>query len=544
MRRLFIALLAYLIAPATISATLDIVATTNKPTQEAKEIGRFMKTEGGLLDHSPEEIEAFQRVGLEAKVMNFFSAGDKPSTGSWDGVIVLPQGSVTSPHSNKITYKKSKHHFLDTGDFDRLYKAINEGHGYKVSLFEIGMIPKSLSSNPDHEKYWGFAPKNLEAFGAAIQEAAQYVKEHHKVSGAKYLLFGEPEANDPETGNWFGCGPKADYCTPKDNPADVFYKTFIMAYYAIKSVDPKAELIGPTSGVCDAPLARTIASDTRKGFDEFVEAISRYNRANPDMPVHLKSISWQGYDWDNSGRLASCVNKVKSTLKRYGFDGDNIKQYIIGWNGNWTSADPIPMSGNKRAAYIAANILEQVKPNGGKIDIEEAYIFTWNAGHATDPMEAGLDPAQGLVSTKPLKGKAGICLQAPYAVMEMLHAMRGGKREGSGDFVHTKIANSPTERVQAATTRHGDKFIMMIANNSKDSHLMNTAFEQLPFPKGTKIYYTVQRVNEANGAGCKGLENGTTHEAKILDSKGQKQLKLPTLELSSNSVTMITAWAK
>ncbi|HET8562683.1 MAG TPA: hypothetical protein VFM35_02300, partial [Candidatus Binatia bacterium] len=529
---------------AAATATLEIVADIHETTREAKDLSRFMKTEGGLVDHSPEEIKAFQRVGFEAKVMAFFSASGKASTGSWDGVIVLPQGAATSPHSNRKAYRKSQQaFFLDTGDFDRLYRGNNQAHGYKIQLFEINVMPRSLSSHPEHEKSWGFAPKSLEAFGAAVEEAARHIKEHHRVNGAKYLVFGEPEANNLEDGTWFGCGPIADYCKPGDDPAELYYKTFTTAYHAIKRADRTAEIIGPTSGVCDANLARRIANDTRKGFDEFVEAIALYNRTNTATPVNLTTISWQGYDWDGSGRLTDCVEQVKRTLARNGFDPEKIKQHIIGWNGNWATSDPIPMPAHKRAAYLAANILEQVKPNGGKIDIEEAYIYTWNLGRSPDPVLQGSDPGQGLVSTKPRKGKEGICLEAPYAAMEMLHEMRGGTREGKGHFVRTTLAGVTPGRVQVATTKHArGKFIMMIANNSKETYLMNLAFDRLPFPEESEVYYSVQRIDASNGSTCRGLEKGTTHKAKLTYTKDKRALKLPTLALPQHSITMVTVW--
>lgn len=93
MKRLCLVLIGLGIFSAPLAAvTLSIVAVTDEITREAKDIGRFMKIEGGLTDHSPEEIKVFQRVGMEAKVMTFFSPSGEPPTGGWDGMIVLPEG--------------------------------------------------------------------------------------------------------------------------------------------------------------------------------------------------------------------------------------------------------------------------------------------------------------------------------------------------------------------------------------------------------------------------------------------------------------------
>jgi hypothetical protein len=295
--------------------------------------------------------------------------------------------------------------------------------------------------------------------------------------------------------------------------------------------------------VCDAHLARRVANDTRKGFDEFVEAMAHHNQTNPATAVHLTSISWQGYDWDGSGRLTNCVDRVKKTLARNGFDPEKTKQYVIGWNGNWATSEPTPMPGHKRAAYLAANILEQVKSNGGKIDLEEAYIYLWSLGRSTDPSLMSTDPGQGIVSFKPHQGKETICLEAPYAALEMLHAMRGGTRKGAGHFVSTTLQGVTPGRVQAATTRHaGGRFIMMIANNSNESHSMNVAFDRLPFPGGSEVLHSIQRIDARNGSTCRGLEKGTTQRAKLTDSQDQRALRLAALALPQYSITMVTAW--
>ena len=92
----------------------------------------------------------------------------------------------------------------------------------------------------------------------------------------------------------------------------------------------------------------------------------------------------------------------------------------------------------------------------------------------------------------------GVCLQAPYAAMEMLHAMRGGTREGKGHFVRTHLDGIALGRIQAATAKHAEnKFVMMMANNSKESHWMDLTLARLPLTAESEVYYSVNALKRA-----------------------------------------------
>jgi hypothetical protein len=395
----------------------------------------------------------------------------------------------------------------------------------KDIYFSVSLMPLALSSNAaDADAYYFYAPASYDEWYDVVYRTVLHIKDDLEMPGAAYMVWTEPETYFL----WRG--------QPGRQPGDPailndYINLYVTTALAVKAADPAAKVGGPMTVTYTSTDYRQM---TGWGMEEFLKALAAHNAAQPDDAAALDEVVWQDYEWTPGTRLAEGVAYLREILPQYGYPADT-PQVIVGWNKQFT-AGPIPcdtITSQQRAAYFAANIIEQLNP-GGERGLARAYLWPFdddrvcvNTALISVPMPerreydyGGYDPTGGDPYTGGiLPAITEYCLRPAYAAFQMLRAMR----DGDGQFVRTTMSASP--HLQAMAASNGAQVAFMIANNTDAEQPVTIAFTNLPFG-GDSVVGTLQVVDDTHSADCNGLEAGIRSRLPLVEHRAEVSLRM------------------
>lgn len=490
------------------------------PVGDVRAIGDFLAVQGtpGALGHGARSdayiVDAWRRAMVGVGEISLFD-----DTGA-AGVRVRKTGGKLS---------------LDFSGLDAFVRdSVRKRLGVEHIYFSVSLMPRSLTANPrDEQGYFFYAPTDYDTWYEAVRQTVSHIRNVLKMPGASYIAWTEPETYF----SWRGKPGRK----PGD-PAilDDFIDLYVTTWHAVKAADPSAKVGGPmTTSYTSKNYAGTGAT---WGMEEFLSKLAAYNKDQPRYRVTLDEVVWQHYDSDE--RLAVGVDHVRRILPQHGFAA-GTPQAVLGWNMQFTSV-PIPcatISRQRRAAFFAANIIEQLNPEGRR-GLARAYIWPFddddvcvNTALISVPLPERASYDWGGYGTGDPQTRAPAineyCRRPAHAAFEMLRQMR----DAGGRFVRVSPAPEPGW-VQMMASSNGRQIRAMLANNTAEPRAFTLAFRNLP-TRADSVSVRHQRIDDAHSADCKGLEQGTPRR---VSARGGEVL-VP-VRLGRHSVVMVTLDAR
>jgi hypothetical protein len=483
---------------------------------DVRAIGDFLATQGtpGALGHGAKSdayiVNAWRRAMVGAGEITFFD-----DSGASGVRVRKARGRLSLDFSGLDRFVRD---FLRTG--------LRAEHIY----FSTSLMPRALSSNPDDKQgYHFYAPSDDDAWFEAVRDTVAHIRNVLKMPGASYIVWHEPET-------YFAWRGKPGRRSGDLAILDDFIDLYVTTWHAVKAADPSARVGGPmTVSYTSRDYAGTGAT---WGMEEFLAKLAAYNKAQPRYAVTLDEVVWQHYD--SNERLAVGVDHLRRILPQHGFPADT-PQVVLGWNMQFMSV-PIPcgaITRQQRAAFFAANIIEQLNP-GGRRGLARAYMWPFDDDDvcvSTAPISVPLPERDsydwgGYGTGDPQTRAPAIteyCMRPAHAAFQMLRQMR----DGGGHFVRMSPALGPGW-VQTMASSNGRQIRVVFANNTGQAHAFTLAFHNLQVREGA-VPVRTQRVDGTHSADCKGLEQGARSQLAV---RGGEAL-LP-IQLSPHSVVMVT----
>lgn len=462
----------------------------------ASGIANFLGCQGGLLTWDDWEIEAWRNLGLTHCSQTLFD--DKPETGAGLGLHVTrgesPPGSLGPLGPQQDLY-------LDTSDFEAALSVTRDRLGIAEPVFEVNWMPKALSSKPDAEEYWTYAPDDYREWSAVLRAAISFLREQCQVLAPAFGLYSEPETYDI----WKGQDrPEGSFKILTD-----YVRFYAWTWEAIKTANRNAQVGGPSSACYSSTLHRQLGGGPW-GLDDFLQELRFYNTRHARNPIGLDWCIWQDFNSENTRRLWKGVEHVRRVLAANNFPEDTA-QVLFGWNAEWAGLppqrEPRPNPSHWKAVHFVSNVIDQLNP-GGQPGLSRAFWYTWNLDGSA-PEEKGfslvstIHPEIKMSPTLIVPASTSNRKHAAYAAFQMLHALRGGELVRA-----SKDRNSPLDAL--AALENGGPVRAVLANNTDHDYAVTLSWRNVPWPAGTQIRATVQRLGapraHSNNGG--GLEKG------------------------------------
>ncbi len=396
--------------------------------------------------------------------------------------------------------------------------------------FFVGLPPRALSSSPDDEHCYVYAPADYHEWHQVVSGAVRHLADERGFAGSSYQIWGEPES----WVSWRG--------HPGRRPESMellydYVEFFVWSWRAIKSADPTAKVGGPMTSTYSSEMNRAYGHGF--GMDDFVAALAERKRLHPDQSITLDEVIWQDYDWQRNDTLADGVEHVRAVLARNGFSPDT-PQVLIGWNTGYEPERPKSLF--EHASYVAAMIIEQL--NMGERGIQRGYLWPFDYDYQF-PNIAAVEipyPEQTLGGEPgtwdntwygPRKVYPAVTehrKRPKYAVLEMLRAM------SSGQFVRMKVPAGCPLRAMAVRDDATHAVSAMLANYARAGASAKIRFADLPFGKGAATG-SLRRVDEAHSADGRGLEAGTERRLALVGRAAELPVSLPPWSVLQVRVT-------
>jgi hypothetical protein len=395
--------------------------------------------------------------------------------------------------------------------------------GVQKVYFSITAMPYALSSKPDDDGYAYYAPTDYNEWIDIVSRTVLHIKDDLNMPSASYLVWNEPETYF----YWRG------HAEPPREPSDLqllydYVALYANTWKAVKAADPTAKVGGPMTIAYTSQINHRFGGTW--GTEEFVEALATFNAEHPDDSVTLDEIVWQDYDWTQSTMLRDGVAHLRGVLPQYDFATDT-PQVVLGWNKVFNNP-PLceTTTRQQRAAYIAANIIQQLAP-GGERGLARAYLWPFD--------DDGSCPNLALI-TVPLPERSGdssfggygegfsypavttYCKRPGYAVLQMLHAMLDGQ------FIRTIVAELPNALppVAMASLSDSGQIMVIVANNSDIPQDITVTFQNLSV-SGNSVRRIIRRIDDAHSDDCQGMEAGEATLQAVLKGAASLDLALP-----------------
>ena len=474
----------------------------------------------GFRKPDPWGIEAWREVGFNIGDLALFTyEGSNPYTVS---------GKIVGIHVARGADGKLQ---LDFRDFDSNIAFIRDELRVKKIDFTVWGTPKPLADPAAGEFFFFHAPASYSEWSDIVGRAVRHIVQDLRLPGSTYKPWTEPDS-----GYYYrGRAQPGQIVTREVDPEKLralltkqphilndYVEKYVNDWRTIKAADPTARVSG-TFNVWSKPLKGEAFS-----LDDFLTRIDQHNRDNPSAPVTVDEIAYQDYNWNGNG-LAEGVIGANELVKKHGLPA-NIPLVLTGWNKDMNKEPNL----QRRAAYIVANIIGELVPEGRARTLSRAYIWPFDydyygtgIGPVTMPYAAvvysGDDGSDGPLSIPPI---TGYHKRPMHAGLKLLAQMKPGQLIS---------ASSANPGLKVLATIQPDGHVMLVIANHTDEEQRVT-----PVLNGTALasrtaQLTVQRVDAAHSADGKGLEPGDRRRVHI-DAKGA----LPALDLPPWSVTGVT----
>jgi len=460
------------------AADLKVEVRCREPLGEASQIQDFLGAGGGLESFVDQKdhpvLKAWRALGMRHVVFENLEAED-PETRK----LVLSRDA-----GGKIK--------IDFTDWDRLMK--NYLNHLKATPFiYLGNMPRNLSSQPKHEKYATFMPRDLDEWKSFVSQVVRHQVETFGLKGLYYGIPGEPDF----AGNWvFDPGDK------KELQLKNSVRLAAATCHAVKSVDPTAKVGGPaTMSWKLTPMTEN--ENTIFALSDWIKEWARYNASVPAREkVQFDFISWQDYAWAGE-RISEGADAVSKYLAANGFDPKLPK--ILGGSG-WGSWSSDYLDGglkdHQRASHLAHNLIREFKdPSQRKFARAYYYFFYSDDGWYPGDSQEDKDKMDEMRRTAPVRlARDGSHRSTPvFAAFEIASAL-----SENGKIIKT-LADEPIE-VMATLDQEKGRVLVAVNNHRGDSCDAKIVVKDLLLKGETHVRVGLQRIDEEKSSDGKGLE--------------------------------------
>jgi hypothetical protein len=414
----------------------------------------------------------------------------------------------------KVTREPGGKIQLDFARFDSQLSKFVNWLGLSFTVFNIGVTPPALSSNPTANQpdpqrpeagdyHWQYAPADYREWEDVIQRCVSHLVQQWRLQGMTYEILNEPE----QTHDYWKGKPGS-----KDTLKD-YVDLYVSTYKAIKRADPQAKLGSPVTAHFDSSR---FSDKVPFVLTDFVNAIRDYNATHRSAPVAIDALVWHDYAW-GSNRLSDGIDFAEKLAEATGIPSAIFPvrpEYLITeWGLDFTKEIPQ----EQRASHLAYNIIREAAPKRRRL--AELHFYALSLGEYESH-------GVGMV----ISSKKGVIKRPSYAVTQLLKTMT------VGHYLQT----TTEEPLVALSTLHGRSNIVTVVNNhTADFQKATIQWNQLPYPEG-KATLLMQRIDKSHSQNGKGLEKGK--EIKVNIKNGGFSLSLTLVPYSTVGLMLREAY--
>lgn len=450
-------------------------------------------------------VTAWREIGFnigDIALFNFEGTNPYTDAGKIVGIHVSrrPDGSLS----------------LDYSDFDRNIHFLKDVLHVKRIDFTAWGTPKPLADPVAGEFYFFHAPRSYAEWNDILARAVRHIATELGLKGATYKPWTEPDT----AWYWRGHAHPGQIVTRQTKPAEVrallirqpyilndYVEKYINDWKVIKAADPSAKV----SGTFNVWSKATPGATTAFTLDDFLSRLDAYNATHAGSQVGIDEIAYQDYNWQGNG-LAEGVIAANALVKKHHLPAD-IPLVLTGWNQDMKSDSNL----QRRAAYIASNIIRELTPRGRKRTLARAYIWPFDYDYAVPiapvvmPYEAtSYSGDDGVGDPFSVPAVTTYQKRPMHAALLLLARMEPGR-------LLAAACNDPN--VEVLATIQPDRRIMATVTNYSD-RTRDLAFRlQGARPVDHAASLSVQRVDATHSADGAGLEKGTQQRVSP-DSRG------------------------